>query len=63
LVNVAKYKIKIFETTKALFDAAAVLFIDLVNQTIIERGQSVVALSGGNTPKQLYGLLASPRFN
>jgi 6-phosphogluconolactonase len=63
LVNVAKYKIQVFETTKALFDAAAVLFIDLVNQTIKERGQCVVALSGGNTPKQLYDLLASPRFN
>jgi 6-phosphogluconolactonase len=41
---------------------AARLFIDYAWQSIAKDGKFMVALSGGNTPRQMFGLLASDEF-
>ena len=38
--------------------AAARLFVDYAWQSIAKNGEFIVALSGGNTPRTLFGLLA-----
>jgi 6-phosphogluconolactonase len=45
-----------------LSEAAAHLFMDHCLQTIAMKGYFTVALSGGNTPKQFYKLLAASPF-
>jgi 6-phosphogluconolactonase len=42
--------------------AAARLFVDYAWQSIAKYGQFTVALSGGNTPRTLFELLASSEF-
>jgi 6-phosphogluconolactonase len=42
--------------------AAARLFVDYAWQTIAKYGQFMVALSGGNTPRMLFEVLASAEF-
>jgi len=42
--------------------AAARLFVDYAWQSISRHGQFCVALSGGNTPRMMYQLLASAEF-
>jgi 6-phosphogluconolactonase len=42
--------------------AAARLFVDYAWQSIAKNGEFIVALSGGNTPRTLFGLLASSEF-
>ncbi len=41
---------------------AARLFVDYAWQSIAKYGQFMVALSGGNTPRRLYEILASSQF-
>jgi len=41
---------------------AARLFIDYAWQSIAKDGKFAVALSGGITPRQMFGLLASDEF-
>ncbi|MBI3739703.1 MAG: 6-phosphogluconolactonase, partial [Chloroflexi bacterium] len=53
-----KPDVRIFENLESLSEAAAVLFIESSARAITERGQFLVALSGGNTPLKLYDLLA-----
>ena len=43
--------------------AAAHLFVTLCKQSIAKRGTFTVALSGGNTPKRLYEILATNEFS
>lgn len=50
-------QIQIFKDLSALSQAAAKIFIESAAQAIAERGQFLVALSGGNTPMALYRLL------
>jgi 6-phosphogluconolactonase len=42
--------------------AAARLFVDYAWQSISRHGQFLVALSGGNTPRKMYEMLASAEF-
>jgi 6-phosphogluconolactonase len=51
--------IRIFNDLETLSLAAAEMFVDLANQAIASRGQFSVALSGGNTPRRLYEILAN----
>ena len=53
----------VWENTEALSYAAAYYFVMACNNAIAEKGKFTVALSGGNTPKRLYQLLASPAFS
>jgi 6-phosphogluconolactonase len=52
-----------WKNAEALSIAAAHFFTAACHRCIAEKGRFVVALSGGNTPKRLYQLLASPDFN
>jgi 6-phosphogluconolactonase len=51
--------IKTFADTNDLFSFAAEKFVELADAAIAERGQFIVALAGGSTPKELYKLLAT----
>jgi len=42
--------------------AAAYFFVAACHQAIMKQGKFSVALSGGNTPKRFYEILASPGF-
>lgn len=55
--------ITIWKDKEALSLAAAYFFVAECHRCIAAKGQFVVALSGGNTPRQLYQLLADPVFS
>lgn len=57
-----KGDLNIYETSGELFGAAARLILTLAKKAVDERQQFSIALSGGNTPGQLYALLAGPPF-
>ena len=52
-----------FETTEALYDHAAGLFVRIGAGAIEARGRFLVALSGGQTPRPLYERLGSPAYS
>jgi 6-phosphogluconolactonase len=52
-----KPTVRVFKDADELSRAAAELFVTLAAQAIRERGQFLVALSGGSTPMVLYRLL------
>jgi 6-phosphogluconolactonase len=51
--------VKIFNNINELSQYAANLFVEIASQSIVERGRFLAALSGGNTPMQLYKLLGN----
>lgn len=55
-------KILIRKDIVGLSAAAAERFVELANAAIRSRGSFVVALAGGNTPRELYRLLASKQY-
>jgi len=54
--------LKVFETVDALNKAAAEYIITIAKKAIAERGKFIISLSGGETPKKIYSLLATPHF-
>ena len=48
--------------SNSLSQAAAELFVETSAQAILQRGRFFVALSGGNTPAELYKLLAQSPY-
>jgi len=56
------YYLNVFKTTGALNMAAATLIIDTANKAVAEKGRFTIALSGGQTPMELYLLLAETPF-
>lgn len=52
-----------WKDAETLSIAAAHLFVETCNRCIASKGKFVVALSGGNTPKRLYQLLATPELS
>lgn len=54
---------KIFETPLMLSEAFAEDFIETCNAFITEKGNANIALSGGNTPKLLFTILADEYLN
>ncbi len=56
-------EIKVFETIENLNTFAAEKFIEIGTQAIKNHGQFTVALAGGSTPKALFQLLASNKYN
>src|SRR5580693_4564924 len=56
------YNLQSFETDALLFEAAANFIIDIAHKAIAEKGKFAIALSGGNTPNQLYTLLSTDKF-
>jgi len=57
-----KSDIRIFDTPESLSRAATKLFIETSAQAIRQRGRFLVTLSGGNTPTELYKLLAQSPY-
>ncbi|MEO7046648.1 MAG: 6-phosphogluconolactonase, partial [Ferruginibacter sp.] len=56
-------KISVFENSEALSKAAADFIVSLAAKQIAENGKFTIALSGGNTPSQLFELLATGAYN
>jgi 6-phosphogluconolactonase len=54
--------IRLFSTTPDLVKAAADEIVGTLNRAIGERGQSIVALSGGETPRPVYRMLGSEPY-
>lgn len=52
-------EIRVLKSPEELFEAAAAEFMAQASAAIRVRGRFTVALSGGSTPKRLYGLLAT----
>jgi 6-phosphogluconolactonase len=62
-MNEKIYKmIHIYKTADETIKALARYFVQIVNATIKEKSRCNVALAGGNSPKKLYELLASPDY-
>lgn len=55
----AKYDLEVYPTAAALFQAAAQDFVQQATSAIQARGRFTVALSGGSTPKGLFGVLST----
>jgi 6-phosphogluconolactonase len=55
-------EIQIFPNPADVARAAARFFVDYAWQCIAKNGQFMVALSGGNTPRQMFEILASDEF-
>ncbi len=58
-----KDKITVFKTVETLYDAAAKLCLAIAEKSILARGRFVICLSGGDTPKGLYSLLATHPYH
>src|SRR5690349_20278744 len=55
-------QIAIYPDTDTLSREAAQYIVRLANQAIVTHGRFTIALSGGSTPKKLYGLLGSESY-
>jgi len=55
-------KLNIFDTEDQVLEGLADYFVEVAEKSIADHGQFSVALSGGNSPKKLYELLASKQF-
>src|SRR5580693_2131411 len=55
-------KINVFKTENDVLEGLANYFVETAAASISNHEQFSVALSGGNSPKKLYELLASPKF-
>jgi 6-phosphogluconolactonase len=55
-------KINVFNSEDEVLNGLANYFVETAASSIAGHGQFSVALSGGNSPKKLYELLASPSF-
>jgi 6-phosphogluconolactonase len=54
--------VQVYSDPAEVARGAARLFVDYAWQSIAKDGQFMVALSGGNTPRQMFELLASDEF-
>ncbi len=57
-----KPDVRIFENLNSLSQAAAELYVETSAQALLQRGRFIVALSGGNTPAELYKSLAQSPY-
>lgn len=55
-------EVQIVPDVEALYRAGAAEFVRLASEAEMAKGSFTVALSGGSTPKGLYGLLATDRL-
>jgi 6-phosphogluconolactonase len=54
--------IRVCSDSEILAREAAALFVQQARESVRDRGRFCVALSGGQTPRQLYEILAGPSF-
>jgi 6-phosphogluconolactonase len=55
-------EVSVFDSPRELSKGAADLFTSLAGEAIANRSRFAVALSGGNTPRELYALLGSSPY-
>ncbi len=55
-------KITVYPDNESLVKGATDFIADQATSAIAERGRFTLALSGGNTPKPVYALLATPEY-
>jgi 6-phosphogluconolactonase len=55
-------KINVFNTTEKIIEALAKLIIEIGKKAILDKNQFTFVLSGGNSPKKLFQLLASADY-
>jgi 6-phosphogluconolactonase len=55
-------RIAIYPDTDVLSHEAARYIVQVAQESIVTHGRFTIALSGGNTPKKLYGLLGSEPY-
>jgi 6-phosphogluconolactonase len=55
-------ELNIFNTEDEVLEALANYFVKVANEAIAAKGKFTVALSGGNSPRKLYELLASTSY-
>ncbi len=55
-------RVKRFSPSGPFYESAAELFADTAQKAVERRGRFVVALSGGNTPRRLYEILAAEPY-
>ncbi|MGZ6521399.1 MAG: 6-phosphogluconolactonase, partial [Bacteroidia bacterium] len=53
---------QIFQDTNTLYKTAADLIFSLAEKAVFSKGKFVIALSGGQTPEQLYKILSEDPF-
>src|SRR5436190_7930543 len=63
MIKNKRSKLEVFETTDALNKAAAEFIISLAGKAVTENGRFVLALSGGQTPRNLFMLLGQSSFS
>jgi 6-phosphogluconolactonase len=62
-VTAPQADVLVFADRAELSREAARRFLTLARDAVADRGRFTVAISGGSTPKDLYGLLAGPPFH
>ncbi|MFQ5627991.1 MAG: 6-phosphogluconolactonase [bacterium] len=55
-------KIEVYRTKQQLIRGAAEVFTQTVNSAVAQKGVCTIALAGGTTPRDVYGMLASDPF-
>ncbi|MBV8388728.1 MAG: 6-phosphogluconolactonase, partial [Mucilaginibacter sp.] len=55
-------KINVFKKEDEVLQGLANYIVKIASESISTNGQFSIALSGGNSPKKLYELLASPSY-
>ena len=55
--------LSVFATAEEAYSSAAKLIAEGIKKAIRDRGSSIVALSGGNTPRSVYRLLGSSPYS
>ena len=63
MVKFNQMGIHIYKSSDEVIKGLANYFIETVKTAIKKNGECTVVLSGGNSPKKLYELLASPDYN
>ncbi|MEO8395924.1 MAG: 6-phosphogluconolactonase, partial [Chloroflexota bacterium] len=57
-----KSQVRVYPTRSAAAHAAAAQFVATAEKAMNARGRFTVALAGGNTPRDVYRLLASDEY-
>jgi len=63
MIKFSKMELHIYKTANEVIEGLAHYFVQTVNTAIKEKNECTVVLSGGNSPKKLYELLASPDYS
>jgi 6-phosphogluconolactonase len=51
-------EVRVYADSESLSQAAAMVFTETAREAISKRGQCIICLSGGNSPRRMYAILA-----